>query len=229
VGVAAIAGAALVNAHRLREAPANMRRYSMPSAGVYDAVTHVVFGRRYDEIARTIAEAAPAGATVVDIGSGTGEVLSRVAALAPSLDLTGVDVDAEMVARARRKAERAVRRIDGQGPRFVVADAGDLPFADESVDLVVSSYAVHHLPDRHAARAEIMRILKPGASAMIWDIVSPHGAPDTATSGASAGRHAPTAHDANGGHGADPLDIVRMLIRFGRIPAERYELRKPAG
>src|SRR4029453_1465140 len=93
VGVAAVAGAALVNAHRLRDAPANMRRYSMPSVGVYDVVTHLFFGRRYDEIARTIAAAAPEDGVVVDLGSGTGEVLIRVAGLAPSLDLTGVDVD----------------------------------------------------------------------------------------------------------------------------------------
>src|SRR4029453_7443532 len=83
VGVAAVAGAALVNAHRLRDAPANMRRYSMPSAGVSALVTHLVFGRRYDEIARAIAAEAPEGVTVVDLGSGTGEGLGRLAALAP--------------------------------------------------------------------------------------------------------------------------------------------------
>lgn len=222
VGVAAIAGAALVNAHRLRDAPANLRRYSMPSAGVYDLVTHLIFGRRYDEIARATAEAAPEGGTVVDLGSGTGEVLVRLAALAPSLRLTGVDVDADMVARAQRKAERMVPRTDGNRPQFVVADAGALPFADESVDLVVSSYAVHHLPDRHAARAEILRVLKPGATAIIWDIVSPHGEPEPAEASIAAdGHHAPN------GHGANPLEIVRMLLRFGRMPAERYELRKP--
>jgi ubiquinone/menaquinone biosynthesis C-methylase UbiE len=222
VGVAAIACAALVNAHRLRDAPANMRRYSMPSAGVYDRVTHLVFGRRYDEIARAIAEAASDGATVVDLGSGTGEVLVRLATLAPSLHLTGVDVDADMVARSQGKAERMVRRIDGNRPRFVVADAGALPFADESVDLVVSSYAVHHFPDRHAARAEILRVLKPGATAIIWDIVSPHGEPEPTEASI-----APDGHDAPAGHGANALDVVRMLLRFGRIPAERYEFRKP--
>ena len=43
VGVAAVAGAALVGGHRLRDAQANMRRYSMPSVGVYDLVTGLVF------------------------------------------------------------------------------------------------------------------------------------------------------------------------------------------
>jgi ubiquinone/menaquinone biosynthesis C-methylase UbiE len=230
LGVAAVAGAALVGAHRLRDTPANMRRYSMPSVGAYDLVTRLVFGGRYDEIARAIAAEAPGGATLVDLGSGTGEVLVRLAALAPSLHLTGVDVDGDMVARAKRKAERRIRQADVRRPQFVVADAAALPFADESVDLVVSSYAVHHIPDRHAARAEIMRVLKPGAKAIIWDVMSPHGEP--APTGGSS-RHGaeqtnpPQGHQAPKQHAVGALDIVRMLARFGRIPAERYELRKP--
>ena len=80
VGMAAAAGAAAFGAHHLRDAPANMRRYSMPSVGVYDLVTHLLFRGRYDEIARAIAAEAPDGATVVDLGSGTGEVLVRLGA-----------------------------------------------------------------------------------------------------------------------------------------------------
>lgn len=222
VGVAAVAAAAMLSAHRLRDAPANMRRYSMPSAGVYDLATRLLFGRRYDEIARAIAAEAPEGGTVIDLGCGPGEIVVRLAALAPSLHLTGVDIDAEMVARAQGKAERRLPRTDRHQPRFVVADATALPFADESVDLVVSSYAVHHLPDRHAARAEVMRVLRPGGRALIWDIVSPHGdpaAPEASTP--------PDAHQTPERHGARALDILRMIVRFGRIPAERYELRKP--
>lgn len=229
MSLAAVAAAALVRAHRLREMPANMRRYSMPSAGVYDLVTHLVFGRRYDEIARAIAEEAPEGGTVVDLGCGPGEILVRLATLAPSLHLTGVDLDADMVARAQRRAERRPIPADRR-PSFVVADAATLPFADESVDLVVSSYAVHHLPDRDAAQAEIMRVLKPGAKAIIWDVVSPHGGP-TPADGSSHHQaeesKPPCGHHAPEHHAAGVLDAVRMLIRFGRVPAERYELRKP--
>ena len=229
MGLAAVAAAALVRAHRLSDMPANMRRYSMPSAGAYDLVTHLVFGRRYDEIAQAIAAEAPEGGTVVDLGCGPGEVLVRLATLAPSLHLTGVDLDADMVARAQRKAERRSIPADRR-PRFVVADAATLPFADESVDLVVSSYAVHHIPDRDAARAEIMRVLKPGAKAIIWDVASPHGGQTTAggPSHHQAKQSAPPGgHHAPEHHAASALDAVRMLVRFGRVPAERYELRKP--
>ena len=197
----------------------------MPSVGVYDLVTHLLFRGRYDEIARAIAAEAPDGATVVDLGSGTARSSCGSARLAPSLELTGVDVDPAMVARAQAKAEHAIP-AGGRRPSFVVADAAALPFPDESVDLVVSSYAVHHLPDRHAARAEIIRVLRPGGRAIIWDVVSPHGAPG------ADGHAAPAAGHRSGCAGIRAAwrrraRRRRMLLRFGRIPAERYELRKP--
>ena len=75
-----------------------------------------------------------------------------------------------------------------------------------------------------------MRVLKPGAKAIIWDVVSPHGEP-AATDGPShqqaAASNPSIGHHAPGEHAAGALDIVRMVVRFGRIPAERYELRKP--
>lgn len=230
IGIAAVAGAALVRAHGLRDARANLRRYSRPIACTFDLVTHLVFGRRYDEIARAIAAEAPEGGTVVDIGCGTGEVLGRLATLAPSLDLIGVDVDAEMIERAQRNAGRRALKAATGRPRFVVADVAELPFADESVDLVVSSYAVHHFPDRHAARSEIMRVLKPGGRALIWDLVSPHGereAPDAPPSPSATHGHGPHRNATPDRHGMSPIAILGMLFRFGRLPAERYELRKP--
>lgn len=210
----------------LDEAKANLRRYSMPSAGSYDLVARFLFGGRYDEIARAIANEAPAHATVVDLGCGPGEVLARLATLAPSLELIGVDVDAGMIARATKKAARR-----GLSARFIVADAAALPLPDESVDLVVSSYAVHHLPDPHAARAEILRVLTPGGRALIWDIVSPHREP-SAPSGESARAHdlSPAAthgQSPSGGRLGHALGMIRMMYRFGRTPAERFELRKP--
>src|SRR6478752_6190663 len=95
----------------------------------------------------------------------------------------------------------------------------ELPRADDSVDLVVSSYVVHHLPDRHAARAEILRILKPGGKAIIWDVVSPHGEPEAPTGDAATthGHPAPAHAPAGGNQLSDQgpaaaLDVVRMLF-----------------
>ena len=52
----ALAGAiGLMHADRLRSIPANIRRYSMPSAATYDLATRLVYGGRYQEIAAAIA------------------------------------------------------------------------------------------------------------------------------------------------------------------------------
>jgi len=217
---------------------ANLRRYSMPSAGIYDRVTGLLFRRRYDDIASEITAAAPANASVLDVGCGPAEVLVRVARRSPTLRLTGVDVDAPMIERARRKARRA-----GVSPSFVVADAAKLPFEDGSFDLVVSSFAVHHWPDPHAGLAEMRRVLKPGGRAIIWDIVSPmaiieaHAAPSEQ---AATGEHRTPGHPAPGSHlapGPHPatrghampgwLVALRMLLQFRRMTPQRFDFAKP--
>ncbi len=194
---------------------ANLRRYSMPSAGIYDLVTGLLFRDRYRAIAEAIAEETPSGSDVLDVSCGPGEVLVQLARLAPSLRCTGLDVDAGMIERAERKAARLPRGgSQPRWPRFVVADVGAMPFADASFDLVVSSFAAHHWPDRHAGLAEVMRVLRPGGRAIIWDIVSPHS---------------PDAAPAAGGHKMPGLlGAVRMVLQFRRLPSERYDFTKPA-
>jgi len=44
-----------------------------------------------------------------------------------------------------------------------------LPFADESFDLVVSTLSMHHWAHAPAGLAEIARVLRPGARALVWD------------------------------------------------------------
>jgi ubiquinone/menaquinone biosynthesis C-methylase UbiE len=203
---------------------ANIRRYSMPSAGMYDLVTGLLFRGRYREIARTIAAETPPGSDVLDVSCGPGEVLVQLASIAPSLRTTGVDVDAGMIARAQRKAARFPTRRPAPDPesgptttagrpQFVVADVGAMPFPDASFDLVVSSFAVHHWPDRHAGLAEVMRVLRPGGRAIIWDIASPHSV------------EAPPTEGGHGGPGL--LGTLRMMMLFRRIPSERYDFVKP--
>ncbi|HEX8025240.1 MAG TPA: class I SAM-dependent methyltransferase [Candidatus Limnocylindrales bacterium] len=208
---------------------ANLRRYSMPSAGIYDRVTGLLFRGRYQDIARESAATAPADASVLDVGCGPAEVLVRVAKLSPTLRLTGVDLDAPMIDRARRKAARA-----GVSPTFVVADAAALPFEDASFDLVVSSFAVHHWPDPHAGLAEIMRVLKPGGRAIVWDIASPMAmaeahATDAKGAGNAASDATPGAHVVVRRESSGPgwLVALRMLRQFRRMTPQRFEFAKP--
>lgn len=214
----------------------------MPSAGIYDHVTSLLFRGRYDEIARQIATEAPAGASLLDAGCGPGEIVVRVARLAPALRLTGLDIDASMVARAEHKAARALRASKGfhgaAVPTFVVADAASMPFADESFDLVVSSFSVHHWPDPHAGLAEVVRVLKIGGRATIWDIADPmelamgaqnaaHGPAHEASSpGHGASGHGPRSIAGPSRFGTGWLTALRMLLQFRRMTPQRYDFIK---
>ena len=194
----------------------------MPSVGVYDLVTHLLFRGRYDEIARAIAAEAPDGATVVDLGSGTGEVLMRLARLAPSLELTGVDVDPAMVARAQAKAEHAIP-AGGRRPSFVVADAGALPFPDDRwtswsarMPSTTSPTATPHGP-RSSACSSPVAARSSGTSSRRTAHPAPMATPRLRRAAPAAPGSAP--------HDAGALDVVRMLLQVQ--PDPRRALRDP--
>ena len=245
VGSAAIVTAAVVvGRERLNAAHANIRRYSMPGPASYDLAARLLFRGRYQAIATAIAAEVPAGSRLLDAGCGPGEVLTMLTSLAPEIETTGLDVDPAMIERAERKADRAVRSGARRRPTFVVADAASMPFPDESFDVVVSSFAVHHWPDRPAGLAEIMRVLRPGGRAVIWDIAPPHptGIPEEDADDAAGRLHGPHGAHAHGNQAphsgaaddrpptADPslITTLRMLMLFRRIPSQRFDYTKPA-
>jgi ubiquinone/menaquinone biosynthesis C-methylase UbiE len=236
IGLAGLATAALLGRSRMEAVQANIRRYSMPGPASYDRVAHLIFRGRYRAIATAIAAELPAGSSLLDVGCGPGEILVELVSLAPNVETTGLDIDAPMIARAERKADDAVRRGARSRPTFVVADAASMPFADASFDVVVSSFAVHHWPDREAGLAEMMRVLRPGGRAIIWDIAPPHAAAEGDTAaGAPHGHASPSGHGSpHGGRSSEApapsvLRTLRMLMLFRRMPFERYDFAKPAG
>jgi SAM-dependent methyltransferase len=92
------------------------------------------------------------------------------------LEVTGLDLEPAMIARARANTDRAANR-GGRQPSFLVGDVAALAFPDRSFDLIVSTLSMHHWADPAAGLAEIGRVLRPGARALIWDLrpgVRPH-------------------------------------------------------
>ena len=150
----------------LRRALDNFRRYSMPSATLYDAVTAPALTGFFTRVAGELAELAPR-ALVLEVGSGPGRLAVRLGELAPEIRVTGVDISPDMVELANALAARS-----GVADRvtFQLGDVTTLPFPDSSFDVVVSTFSFHHWPDRTRGLAEIYRVLRPGGVARIYDV-----------------------------------------------------------
>jgi SAM-dependent methyltransferase len=144
-------------------------------AVVYDTLSRLLLGSLVERIAADVAAATPTGARVLEVGCGPGHLSIRLARQ-HRFEVTGLDLDPAMITRARANADR---RGNGhqRRPSLLVGDVAALAFPDRSFDLVVSTLSMHHWADPTAGLAEIGRILRPGARALIWDFrpgVRPH-------------------------------------------------------
>jgi len=139
------------------------------NAVVYDALSHrLVLGSLFRRIAADVAAVAPDGARVLEVGCGPGRLSIRLAR-EHGLDVTGLDLDPAMIKRARENADRPGEG-DERRPSFLVGDVASLAFSDGSFDLVVSTLSMHHWANPRAGLAEIGRVLRPGARALVWDL-----------------------------------------------------------
>ena len=153
-----------VTAHRTRN-HANMYGLARHARG-YDLVAGILASPLYRRVVADVTEVAlPAGSVVLDVGTGPGRVPRLIAAACPTVEVEGVDLSPEMIARATSTAVTTSAR----NVRFQVADVAALPFADGSVDLVVSTLSLHHWDDPAAGLNEIVRVLAPGGQAWIYD------------------------------------------------------------
>ncbi|HEX8867475.1 MAG TPA: class I SAM-dependent methyltransferase [Lentzea sp.] len=150
------------------------RAYELLSSLVFAGTRRRIFGRLVE-----LAEVG-AGDEVLDVGCGPG-YLTSLAAQAGARAV-GVDVAPEMVAEATRK--RA-----GGNCTFALGEAQSLELPDESFDVVLSSLAIHHIPEdaRAQAFAEMFRVLRPGGRALIADFLPPRGFLARHLVGATAG------------------------------------------
>lgn len=100
----------------------------------------------------------------VDLACGTGGLLHSALAAFPRLRGTGLDLSEPYlnVARERSRSKRA---------SYVTAMAEDLPFADNSLDVISCVFLFHELPPkiRRQVIAEVARVLKPGGSFLFVD------------------------------------------------------------
>ena len=136
----------------------------------YPVVTHFTYALQPSASARLnfvkeIVQAIPARrASVADLGCGSGVILSEILMMKPLWTGRGLDISLEAVNYARRLAvhKRVAERVD-----FRVGNVAHLPYADESMNLIIASEIIEHMPEPELVVGEIARVLKPGGQLIL--------------------------------------------------------------
>lgn len=140
----------------------------------YDLLNHLL-SANVDKLwwrrtARTFASVlSRPGTSVLDLCCGTGDMAFALRRESSGAQVTGADFSHAMLELARGKSN-AQHRIT-----WIEADALQLPFPDESFDLVTSAFGFRNLADYDAGLREIRRVLKPGGECGILEFSDPPG------------------------------------------------------
>lgn len=154
-----------------------------------------------------------AGQRVLDLGTGTGSVAMRAAALVGAAGkVIGVDISPEMLVVTRQRfVEAGYPNVDLREGR-----AEQLPADDGAFDAVLASLSLMYVLDRAAAAREMRRVLRPGGRfvAAVWAAAERC---DIVLFQQTAGKFAPSPPVPGVGPGAlaDPTGFVRQLADVG--------------
>ena len=141
-------------------------RYHDAAADEYDAKWGIDFGATGQrqvrlKLAKALGERVDGlhFPDALEIGSGTGYFSLNLLQIGTIERLTATDISPGMLRRLTATAEGLGLEVE-----TVATEAEELPFEDESFDLVFGHAVLHHIPDLERAFAEFRRVLRPGGA-----------------------------------------------------------------
>ncbi len=123
-------------------------------AGDYDRFSRTMAGEARDFYERL--DVAP-GCRLLDVACGSGQLALQAAR--EGVEVTGVDIASNLIARARARAA-----AEGLHATFTEADAEDLPFEEGEFDVVVSLIGAMFAPRPDRVARELLRVCSPGGT-----------------------------------------------------------------
>ena len=117
----------------------------------------------YQDIINTLA--ALRFSSVLDVGCGTGEILSAIRKRYPTASLCGIDISQEMLKQAEEKRMANVK--------LYLGDAEHLPFENAEFDVMICTDSFHHYPEPQRAIEEFYRVLQKDGYLLLADFVKP--------------------------------------------------------
>jgi ubiquinone/menaquinone biosynthesis C-methylase UbiE len=133
-----------------------------------------------DQLTRRISEALGSGrdGRILDVACGPGILSAALAARAR--EVVAFDLTPEMLEKARQRCARAGLT----NVTFREGSATDLPFGDNSFDAVVTRLSIHHFDEPQRVLDEMCRVLRPGGTLVVADVVSSDDAEESSVQNA---------------------------------------------
>jgi ubiquinone/menaquinone biosynthesis C-methylase UbiE len=133
----------------------------------YDAMDHGAVNRVFVADFLTIWDG---GNPILDIGTGTAQIPVELCQRAPTAQVVAIDMAREMLKVAEANISRAGLE---ERLRLEICDAKELPYRDHSFAAVISNSIVHHIPEPERVLVEMLRVVRPGGTAFVRDLVRP--------------------------------------------------------